>query len=398
MVLFYFNSMPLVVTFTALPSDKHVQGIRSQVSLHFTQSSENEDQEYLYDEFGCELDDPTIRWAQGDIDFLKNNSIDIRVSKLSDEHENILYTIATRYNDEEFDDRVLHVYEERGATSRYYAPIGRNSNGLPLHAFESSLNKMKNEAMLIAFLQLGIVSFIGSGELTHLYHDFTVTYRDKDLNDLLTATGLLTFFSSKFAQWFINEGFKTLNPVYQFKTIELLNPPTRRICSKQVGTNELIADVLMDRLDPFYNGALKHGALNPELKVSLKGTRQKSDHNWIRELKMALLKINEKRSRMLGVYRSKPYHEVQERYRYNKELQINIEQYFKINCNSEFALKDDGQSLKSEVLEIMKNNNQLFDELLTSLDSEFRLLGIELDKDKIAEALENALGKLDYKS
>ena len=350
----------------------------------------------LYDEYGCTNDDALVRWANNDIDFLKKNSIRVSSYKLYDEHENILYTITIEYNNDEYEDRILHVYEERGATSRFYAPIGRNSNGISKKDFTEALAQVKKDAGAVGLLQLGIIAFIASGEFRHLYHDITFIYRDKEMNDLLTATGIVTFFTSKFAQWLITDGLKKLNPKYQWNTVKYLSPPKKRVLSRQIDSGELVSELLMDRLDSFYNGALKHGALNPELKISLRGIRQKSDQNWTRELKMAVKEITAKRAELLGVSKVDQLKESSNPKLNSKEVHVNICQNFDINYvkdKTEFLSEDEKSSIKNEVLNLLKNDDELFAQFFSSLEQEFLDLNIDYDRELLSKALKKSFSK-----
>ena len=247
-----------------------------------------------YNEVGLTNDDALFRWINDEHLGLKKDGIDITAQKLTDNHENSLYSVILNFHNQEIEDRVVHFYQSRGSTTRFYTILGKNSNGLSLEEFNKFLLGSIGKCIGTACFEIATLEFLGSGGFNDLVHQLN---SDGTLREVIATTGVISFLCSKAIEIAAGHGAKGLNPMYHLDTYRLLCPNRDPDRMTQY-TSEPILDILNNRLDDAYHGYLKEAGLNPELRVSF-NMRSKSDQNWIRELKKAIYAIYEKRYNLL---------------------------------------------------------------------------------------------------
>ena len=250
-----------------------------------------------YDENGVPLDDVLVAWSRNESDMLVNSEYSLGLRKLIDPYENALISIVVSSEKSSIPDKVIHFYETRGPTTRFYTVLGKNSNGIDLLEFNKSLEKSLQTGFVVFALEFGVLAFLGSGTFASMIHQLN---SDATSSDVLTTTGVLGLFSQKFLDIILKNGAQGLNPFFHFKSKEFLETPKLGSAQIDYTEQESISDIINKRLDLRYKGFLKQGGLNPELRISFKNIRSKSDANWVREIKSAILEISKKRAKLCG--------------------------------------------------------------------------------------------------
>ncbi|MFK7823574.1 MAG: hypothetical protein AB8G05_05425 [Oligoflexales bacterium] len=257
--------------------------------------SRNQDESSIqsqYNELGLTNDDALWNWIKNNNTYLEEVGTEISAQKLSDSFENSLYSVFIKFHNKEIEDRVVHFFQSRGPTTRFYTILGKNSNGLSLEEYNKFLWTAVGKCVATSCIEIAALGFVISGGFGDLVHQLN---SNGSIKEVIATTGVISFLSSKAIEVAAGHSARGLNPFYHLSTYQLLAPNSRHL-SKY--TREAIPDVLNDRLNDAYHGFLNQGGLNPEMTVSFKA-RSKSDQNWMRELKKAILAIAKKRYELI---------------------------------------------------------------------------------------------------
>lgn len=321
-----------------------------------------------YTEYGLYPDDVPFNWAMN----RSLEGVSVTPLKLGDNFERALYSLVIEFDNEDIEDRVLHVLESRGERTRYFTPLGKNSNGMSLDMFNKFLMQSVAKSVGTVALQAGALFFFISGDFNDLVHQLNTNGSTKEI---VATTGVISFLTSKALETIVDHGDKALNPFYHLKTFWYLSPKAYEL---RDGSNLYIGetiDEIMIRLDPAYHGSLQQGGLNPELRVSFT-QRAKSDHDWIREIKRVIKAISKKRyelnARNLEQELRQTDHE--EQVRPSTSVTINVDKLI-VHCG------DDVEGIKSKLKNKISQRISEYD----------RMQDIETLEQIIDDCLESAL-------
>ena len=349
-------------------------------SLHSTEQDEISLQSQ-YNELGLTNDDALWNWIKNNNRYLKSAGIDVSAQKLTDNYENSIYSVFIRFHNEEMEDRVVHFYQTRGPITRFYTILGKNSNGLYLEEYNKFLWNSVAKSIAISCAEIGALGFIVSGGFSDLVHQLN---SNGSMKEVIATTGVISFLCSKAIEVAAGHSARGLNPFYHLSIYLLLCQDSKHL-SKY--TDLTIGDIL-DELNYAYHGIFDQGGLNPELTVSFP-MRSKSDQNWVRELKKAILAIAKKRYELTVKSPKEECPVVDEASpRSNSTINLHIEN-ISINIGNEKESNNNSDEQESKPTSVFSCNAERLEliaaELSKKINSELTELGFPLDDSEISD-------------